>query len=182
MDNNNVSQSNNKIIAFVLIAIGVIFLGRNLNIFPASIINYVASWPVILLVCSVYCFTRGRVGGGITLALVGGYFYLRVTGLLPHGILNFNTIWPIILVIIGVAILTRNRQQHSKQYEQPQIASQSVSESGGQVNINCSLTSERQIIVEPVFSGGTIHATLSSVMLDLRHTLRLWRSRTPCSR
>lgn len=170
MENNNTPQNSNKMVAFVLIVIGIIFLCRNLNIFPNEIINYVASWPVILLACGIYCFTRGRVGGGITLTLIGGYFYLRVTGLLPYGILSFSTVWPIVLVIIGIAILTRNKKQNSKSYEQPQIAAHSVSESGGQVNINCLLSSEQQIIVEPVFSGGTIKATLGSVLLDLQRT------------
>lgn len=171
MDNhNNTAQGSNRMIAFVLIIIGVLFLCRNLNIFPASVINYIASWPVVLLACSIYCFTRGRVGGGLTLFLIGGFFYLRVTGLLPYGILNFNTIWPIILVLIGVAILTRNRRERSKSYDQPQIASHSVSGSNRQININCSFGTEQQIIVDPVFAGGTIHATIGSVLLDLRHT------------
>lgn len=176
MDNNNTPQNengktgSNKMVAFVLIVIGIIFLCRNLNFFPTEIIDYFASWPVILLVCGIYCFTRGRVGGGITLTLIGGYCYLRVTGLLPYGILSFNTIWPVILVIIGIVILKRDRKQNSNSYDQPQIAAHSVSESGGQVSINCLLSSEQQIIVEPFFSGGVVKATLGSVTLDLRRT------------
>ena len=49
-----------QLMATILIACGVLLLGRNLGIFPNRIFHIIVSWPMLLVVLGAYCFVRYR--------------------------------------------------------------------------------------------------------------------------
>lgn len=87
-----------------LIAIGVLFLLRNLDIIDLP--RYFYSWQMLLIGIGAFNFITGNRAAGFILTAIGGVF------LLPDIMqFNFSDLWPIILIIIGASFFFRNRKR-----------------------------------------------------------------------
>lgn len=98
-------RQSNRLIALALIVIGIVLIVRNLQILPADCIDYIASWPVIPIICGIYAIIERRLCIGIALLTIGGLFYLQINGLITAHIITVW--WPIVLIIIGAACWIR---------------------------------------------------------------------------
>ena len=72
-----------QLMATILIACGVLLLGRNLGIFPNRIFHIIVSWPMLLVVLGAYSFLRRQAFTGVVLFAIGLCFILPRLGWLP---------------------------------------------------------------------------------------------------
>ena len=97
-----------QLMATILIACGVLLLGRNLGIFPNRIFHIIVSWPMLLVVLGAYSFLRRQAFTGVVLFAIGLCFILPRLGWLPWGPANVSAVlWPVLLVCVGIAFFYR---------------------------------------------------------------------------
>lgn len=133
-----------------LIAIGVLFLLRNLDIIDLP--GYFYSWQMLLIGIGVFNFITGNRPAGFILIAIGGVF------LLPDIMrFNFFDLWPIILIIVGASFFFRSR----KTAEGGQMDVDSIDEiavfGGGE-----------RYITSQNFRGGKVTAIFGGHTIDLR--------------
>jgi drug/metabolite transporter (DMT)-like permease len=98
--------------AIVLIAIGAVFLARNLGVEMPD-----HWWALFILIPAVASFasaTRswqaaGRLTGPAIASIVVGIGLLALTAILLFGYnINWNYVWPVVLIGVGVSLLIRH--------------------------------------------------------------------------
>jgi predicted membrane protein len=94
-------------IGLVVIAIGLGFLLRQMNVFSPSLDDILFSWQMLLILIGLFAILFGESKTlGFILLIVGGFFLLPDIFSLPF---NFrNTFWPILLILAGFFILFRS--------------------------------------------------------------------------
>ncbi len=91
----------------LLIAIGGLFLLKNLNLLNSGIFAW---WPVLVLFAGLWLLSRGLLrqqGGGTvggTLLLGLGTFWL----LLSLGVVGHSLFWPVVFIALGLGLLMRS--------------------------------------------------------------------------
>ena len=85
-----------------LIALGVLFLLERMG--APGFGHLYAWWPLLLIVAGITHLVEGRVGGAITLFLLGGWFFVVTWGW--HGLTYANS-WPLALVAVGVGMVVK---------------------------------------------------------------------------
>jgi len=95
------------ILGIILVLIGLLMIGRSLNIFPYQLADDLFSWPMILIVLGViFLVTRPGSTSGWILLIIGGVFMLeRVTDVSDY---LDDLFWPVIFIGIGVLILVKS--------------------------------------------------------------------------
>ena len=122
MKNEQQKESSKVILAFILIAIGILWVLRELgfyfnlptihwgNIFYPfgnilhSLGHVIFSWPMILIIIGLVLMA-GKRSSGIVLIVIGGVFILPRLFLF-HGF-TFSIFLPLILIGVGVALVAR---------------------------------------------------------------------------
>lgn len=112
-----------QLMATILIACGVLLLGRNLGIFPNRIFHIIVSWPMLLVVLGAYSFLRRQAFTGVVLFAIGLCFILPRLGWLPWGPANVSAVlWPVLLVCVGIAFfIVRSAEKEKGRYRVKQI-------------------------------------------------------------
>jgi len=153
--------------AFVLIFLGLFFLGHNLGFIDSYLMDIFISWPMLLVFLGLVALIRRSTIPGVIMLCIGAYFLLpRIAGL--EGVHDY---WPMLLIVIGVVLLFRrnrfmcfNNHWHNKRkppFERVE---------DGFVTVDISFGSSRHIVLDPVFRGADIDVSFGSVALDLRKT------------
>ena len=97
----------------VLIVVGILFLGRNMNWWNFSIF-FEGWWTLFLIVPSIISLVRKESMGTSFLILVLGVLML----LASQNIIDWSTIWkvflPIIIMVVGLSIIFGNRKAKTK--------------------------------------------------------------------
>ena len=97
----------------VLIVVGILFLGRNMNWWNFSIF-FEGWWTLFLIVPSIISLVRKESMGTSFLILVLGVFML----LASQNVIDWSTIWkvflPIIIMVVGLSIIFGNRKVKTK--------------------------------------------------------------------
>ena len=97
----------------VLIVVGILFLGRNMNWWNFSIF-FEGWWTLFLIVPSIISLVRKESMGTSFLILVLGVLML----LASQNIIDWSTIWkvflPIIIMVVGLSIIFGNRKAKEK--------------------------------------------------------------------
>jgi predicted membrane protein len=95
------------ILGIILVLIGLLMIGRSLNIFPYEIAHDLFSWPMILIVLGViFLISRPGSTSGWILLIIGGVFMLeRVTDVSDY---LDDLFWPVIFIGIGLLILVKS--------------------------------------------------------------------------
>ena len=97
----------------VLIVIGILFLGRNMNWWNFSIF-FEGWWTLFLIVPSIVSLVRKESMGTSFLILVLGVLML----LASQNVIEWSTIWkvflPIIIMVVGLSIIFGNRKVKTK--------------------------------------------------------------------
>ena len=119
-----VKQDNSrKVLAFVLIGIGVLWILRKIGFyfdFPAwhwnnlffpfqpvfhGLENFLFSWQVIFIIIGLILMA-GRRRSGVVFIAIGGIFLIPKILFFPH--ITFSIIFPVILIGLGVALVARH--------------------------------------------------------------------------
>ena len=97
----------------VLIVVGILFLGRNMNWWNFSIF-FEGWWTLFLIVPSIISLVRKESMGTSFLILVLGVLML----LASQNVIEWSTIWkvflPIIIMVVGLSIIFGNRKAKEK--------------------------------------------------------------------
>ena len=153
------SRHNNKhlTLGIVLIALGIAFLLKNLNILPDFFIHNFFNWKSLLIVIGVArLLTSNKVIDGVALIAVGGFFLLPDIFNLPF---NFKHLfWPSIFIFIGAYILfmKRKRTYFDSNIEGDDVIEGTAIFGGGKKKIN-----------NPFFRGGNITTIFGGYDIDL---------------
>ncbi|NDV58011.1 LiaI-LiaF-like domain-containing protein [Bacteroides sp. 519] len=157
-------------IAAIFIAVGVLLLGKNLNIISYDVYRIFVSWQMLLIVIGVNLLTKKQMVGSIILIATGVYFLMPKIHFFNDVFANF--FWPVVLIITGLLVVTskknsmfRNNHRHHHQNSRMNHHTQN-----GFVNIDNSFSSTQEVVTEDVFKGGIITNSFGSVVLDLRRT------------
>ncbi|EKD31122.1 MAG: hypothetical protein ACD_77C00391G0001 [uncultured bacterium] len=155
--------------AAILIAAGLIFLARNLELIDYNVFRIFISWQMLLIVLGLNSiFKKQLVGGGILIGV--GLFFLipRITGLGYHWV---GTYWPILFVLIGIMLLFKLWKPGTFMSNRAGFGNDnSFKTADGFITSNNAFGSVNQIFLDPVFKGARISNTFGSTLIDLRRT------------
>ena len=155
-------------IAAVFIVVGVLLLGKNLDLIDTHVYHMIVSWQTMLIAIGVFILTQKQnTAGGFILMAVGLYFLLPRMGLFDC---NLDVIyWPSILIVIGFLLVFKTiRKKKGNTFFQAAY-NQHISTDGFIVSEN-SFGTIQQIVSENTLRGGTIRNSFGSTIIDLRRT------------
>jgi predicted membrane protein len=152
----------------ILIVIGFLFLGRNVGWIDHSLFKVLFSWQMLLIVIGLCSFLHKHFIGGLVLIALGTYF------ILPH--LNVwwawdaQNYWPLLIIVTGIVILVKKPFQKRNKCRHKIATDMAYTSEDGFVRSEATFASVTQIVVDPIFKGGTIKNTFASTVIDLRRT------------
>ncbi len=98
------TKTNRSAFGAVLIILGALFLLRNLDLIPFSILHYLFSWQGILIIIgSVMLASRPNKSSGLVLITIGIFFMFPHIWHIPG--FQMRTWWPVILIVLGLVIM-----------------------------------------------------------------------------
>lgn len=190
--NNNTSSA--VTVGIILVLIGCVFILSNIGLLSWEWKHFLISWQMLLIVIGVICLSNRNVAAGVILVLIGGFFITpKLTMVLPGIGINHNFIdnfWPILICFGGLALIlsSRNRRDrryhhsnynHSAGYTSPEPGTGNSSSAGmygssknneGYIDFSYIFSGGDEIIMDPIFKGGSIRAIFGGATIDLRRT------------
>lgn len=168
------------IVGLLVIAVGVLFLLRNVGIlYFDDIWQY---WPVILIAFGISKLANthsvSQVTSGIILGGLGTVFLLRNLGYIYGNIWEY--IWPGILIAVGLSILVRHLERQSHGFDPglpppgtgtsfPPSSAFNASTSGANyLHAECVFSGTRQRLETQDFLGGKVTTIFGGAEIDLR--------------
>jgi predicted membrane protein len=148
-------------IGIIIVTIGLLFLFKNLGMIDNTYLDYIFSWPSILIVlglAGIFSHAKHKLFP-IILLLTGSFFMLdRIIGLsLSFG----QIIWPAVIIFIGLAILF-SRGRHKWDFDKSRQTNQDRLD---EVNV---FSGSRLIINSSNFKGGDFVGVFGGSEIDLR--------------
>jgi predicted membrane protein len=174
---------NGIIFALLVIGLGIIWLCLNNGMLPVAWKCFFISWPMLLFVIGCAELCKVHYVPGIILASLGTFFLIpRFTGITGASFdwQFLSAWWPVFIIIGGLLIffsillkprqfLGRHRRHQKGCREENTIPSQEENQDG-KINYKFVFSGTEQVILDPVFKGGTIETIFGGVDLDLRRT------------
>lgn len=184
---NNHKSNGRKFLGILLIALGLIFFGNNLDLFDFDIAYHLFRWQNILILIGLITLVNSRrsftgyililIGGG---SLIANYYDYSLWEI-------FDNYWPIILIAIGFYIIYRrgegtkkkNHKWCSDQDQAKEYHNCSFKDHGGHnysysevsddnIDITTVFSAQKILIKSQQFSGGKTTSVFGGVELDLR--------------
>jgi predicted membrane protein len=175
------------IIGLVVIAVGVLFLLRNVGIlYFDDIWQY---WPVVLIVIGISKLTNthsaSQVTSGLILGGLGTVFLLRNLGYIYGNIWEY--VWPGILIAIGLSILVKHLERRDQSWDAqslppgttgggpgaapftPSPGFNTATSGANYLHAECIFSGTRQKLETQDFLGGTVTAVFGGAEIDLRN-------------
>jgi predicted membrane protein len=147
----------------VVVAWGTLLLLRELGVLSSEL-RALDFWPLLLVGFGLSTALGGRRLGARLLGLVVALFGLALLGeklgWVPVGVAQ---LWPVLIVAAGLAILWNGLTRRHR----PRTAS-SEAVSADEVQRSVTMGSLKLLVDSQQFKGGSIHATMGEVQLDLR--------------
>jgi len=168
-------------LAFLLIAAGVLLLCFNTEALHPDWKSFFISWQMSIFVVGALCICKSHFITGLIAATVGIFFLIeKATVLYPHdiqlGLLTSN-IWPAVFIVSGIIIIlgfvVRPKvcfRRHPKGNWIEDYVPDENENDDGKINYRFVFSGTEQVILDPVFKGGTIEVTIGGMELDLRRT------------
>jgi len=169
------------IIGLAVIAVGVLFLLRNVGILYFDDIG--RYWPVILIVLGISklanTHSASQVTSGIIIGGLGTVFLLRNLGYIYGNIWEY--IWPAILISVGLSILVKHLERQGQGLDPgqpppgtgnpfPPSSGFNASTSGANyLHAECIFSGTRQRLETQDFLGGKVTAVFGGAEIDLRN-------------
>ncbi len=148
------ASSNNRIVGFGFIALGVLFLLPLVSGFEFSFSDW---WPLFLILMGFGSLSKGSTKGGLIAIAIGVVFLLSNLNILS---ISFWLLWPVALIAIGLAILfghSRSRQ-----------AANDAAPAGDDLAVTALFSGSEQRIDSQRFNGGNVSVTFGGAEIDLR--------------
>jgi predicted membrane protein len=154
------------LIGFMIMAFGLLFLLRNLNIiYVDDIWRY---WPVILIVIGGLKLISPQgahdIFPGLIIGGIGVYFLLRNLGIIYGSI--WQHMWPLILIAVGAAMLIHHLDRGARTFRHGRVGSGNRSDS--LLDIDVVFHQFHRKANSQQFAGGKISAVFGDVKIDLR--------------
>ncbi len=165
-------QSKNFTLGILLIALGGIFLAKNLGFLPNEIFYHVFRWYSWLIVIGVIILIKhpGRASGYVLLA-IGGFFLLRDLDIFPY--VEIRLLWPLFLIGAGVYYLIQQQTKNLPKGDKPDGSMDFIDDtnlfSGGDVVIESD--NFRGGRVSSMFGGGNYNLTKAKLSPDTTNVL-----------
>jgi predicted membrane protein len=163
--------------AFLLIATGALIICFNTELLTPVWKPFFISWQMLLFVIGAISLCRGHFIWG-TLFSVAGIFLLveKAPNFIRYEHFT-STFWPVIFIVIGIVIVLsffKRPQFIAKWHIGGKCLDSDISNetenNDGKINYRLAFSGTEQVILDPVFRGGTIDVTFGGMELDLRHT------------
>ena len=153
----------------LLIAVGLVILGRNLGMIDNGLFRIIISWQSLLIVLGIWSlFTRHPIGG-VVLIGVGAFFLIPKISDVGAGWVA--TYWPLIFILLGIIVLIRLMRPAKRSGHHYDFTDKTVSDTrDGFVDSSNSFSGVRHIVLDPVFRGASIRNSFGGTVLDLRRT------------
>ncbi len=164
------------VVAGILIAVGLLFLGRNLGWVDGHLFGILVSWQSLLVVLGILLLLSRRIVRGFLLIGVGGFFLVpAITG---AGAGWTHIYWPVLIVLAGLLLLfgrfgrrgRHRRWGHPYRGARPGFSDPITGTEDGFVRSGNTFGAERYIVLDPVFKGGELRNNFGGTVLDLRRT------------
>jgi predicted membrane protein len=162
------------VFALLLIAAGMLLLGFNTGNLPGVWRKFIFSWPMLLLVAGIVNVCRFRFISGTIIAVSGIFFlFSKAAGIYPDYLYEqfLSTFWPVLIIALGMllffAILLKPKRFGRK--DECRKGTQNAN-ADGKINYRFVFSGTEQVILDPVFRGGSIEAVFGGMELDLRHS------------
>jgi len=168
-------------IALLLIAAGSLLLCFNTELLNPVWKSFFFSWPMLVFVIGALCICKSHLIFGLIVAACSIFFMIdKAAVIYPNEMVieqltaNF---WPAIFIISGVVIfiyiITKPKSYlnwHCKGNWKENYAAEENENKDGKINYRFVFSGTEQVILDPVFKGGTIETTFGGMELDLRRT------------
>ncbi|MDR2083913.1 MAG: cell wall-active antibiotics response protein [Bacteroidales bacterium] len=153
--------------ALLCIAIGVIFLGRNVGFISPYLFTILISWQMLIVIVGIFFLSYKHYFSGILVVSCGAYFMLPlITGSQD----DWASMWPILLMIIGIIIIFRIIfPKRTIPYSQHNMKTDYKTEDGFVLSNN-QFGSTQHIVMDEIFKGAEINNKFGATVLDLRRT------------
>jgi predicted membrane protein len=172
--------------ALLVVGTGCLLLCLNGGILPIAWKVFLISWPMLLFVLGCAGLSRVHYISGIILMTIGTFFLVpRFSGIFPE--ISFDeqfqsTWWPIFIIIGGLLIIfsilvkprrcSQKHAHHGGDWENNHVTTQDENYDG-KISYKFVFNGTEQVILDPVFKGGTIETIFGGMVLDLRRTALL---------
>jgi predicted membrane protein len=166
--------------SIILILVGLGFLAVNTGLLPTMYQPLFSSWPIWLVFGGIYFLLDCSWFAGLTLLTVGTFYIIPEISAVNPG-LNIppdfaHLYWPALLVVAGIYfILSKNFNKHPwsdwKAHTHFEgYNNTTVNNEDGYFRVSASFDSRKNIVMDPVFKGGSVDCSFGEVVLDLRKT------------
>ena len=182
----NVFHSHNEVWKSITFALLLIAAGALMICFNTAFLNpawkpFFLSWQMLLFVVGCMCICRAHFLWGIMVSATGIFFLVeKAATLYPNVILyeHFaSTYWPAIFIVLGLVIVlsffirpSKCCKRHPKGNWIDDYKPSEYENNDGKINYRFVFSGAEQVILDPVFKGGTIETTFGGLDLDLRRT------------
>jgi predicted membrane protein len=176
-------SGNSIVFALLLIAAGLLLLGFNTGFLPGIWRDFFFSWPMLVFVFGAVELCRFRFFNGVILAATGKFFLIAQMAAVYPDDGRYEqfvaTFWPVLVIVFGLLILFsivfkpgcfRFDRHSGRGYWDDSYAASPEANSEGKIDYRFIFSGTEQVILDPVFKGGTIELILGGMELDLRHT------------
>ncbi|MDD3668026.1 MAG: LiaF-related protein [Bacteroidales bacterium] len=168
-------------VGIILISGGLIYLLNNLGYVEKSIIEIVITFPMLLLLLSLYWIFRKHFFWGFLGVLASLIFLVPKVSTFYPNLITFpfenltleNTILPILFILFGIAIISKvvsKPKKYDKEYE----FFESLRENNFIQKLfsgkNVIFGSSKNMVIAPLFKGTEINTVFGGAILDLRKT------------
>jgi len=174
---------NGILFALLVVGLGIIWLCLNNGMLPAVWKCFFISWPMLLFVIGCAELCKIHYAPGIVLASIGTFFLIpRFNGITGESFDGqfLSAWWPIFIIIGGLLIFFSillkpkqfivRRHCHKKGCWEDNYIPKQEENQDGKINYKFVFGGTEQVILDPVFKGGTIEAVFGGLELDLRRT------------
>ncbi len=161
MEKHQHSRSRRGLLGLILILVGLVLVGNQLNFIPGDLRQYVFTWQSLLILIGLIFLTRrDNMATGFILIFIGGFF------LVPD-IFNLSyewrsLFWPVILIIVGISFIFGASFRHRRDHELEGTDDDYLDD----VNV---FGGHDRIITSRSFRGGSIISVFGGGKYDLRN-------------
>ena len=169
------------LLAFLLIALGLLMIGFNTELLNPVWKSFFLSWQMLLFVLGAISISRSHFIWGIILSAAGMFFLIEKATVIYPNVIRYEhftaTFWPVVLIVLGITTVLsffirpqKCCRRHYKGNWKDDYIPYENENNDGKINFRFLFSGTEQVILDPVFKGGTIEATFGGLQLDLRRT------------
>lgn len=175
-------QGGKILLAFILIAVGIILLGVNTGWISQEYRPVLISWPMLLVVIGMSKLFKRNYWGGSIIFMVGAFFLIPLINKAEPAFFSFipndfvKLYWPVLLIALGAFIFLRRLFPNAewlscqKRFGKENLHQHEAYTDKGRIEIENVFGGSEQIVLDPEFKGGEITSVFGGAKLDLRKT------------